>query len=184
MSVAWEGRRPDTMRRCAGSHWANSRFAALRNDIENGIFFRDFQHLNLREKLDTTPATAAVLCLFLAGHRRPPFLAPENLYYSLWYYSADGSNIAAQVQQRRSRNPRKRSAEDFFGQALRERRKEQGLTQEELAFQSGYHATYVGQLERGKKSPSLRAIMSFATVLKTRASELIKRVEILLAGGP
>jgi len=109
------------------------------------------------------------------------FLSARNLYYSLWYYSTDRSNIGAQVQHRRSQNSRKTSTEDFFGQALREGRKERGLTQEELAYRSGYHPTYIGQLERGKKSPSLRAIMSLAAVLKTRASELIRRVEILAA---
>ena len=76
-----------------------------------------------------------------------------------------------------------KTAEEFFGQALRESRKERGLTQEELAFQSGYHPTYIGQLERGRKSPSLRAIICLATVLKTYASELIKRGEVLLEEG-
>ena len=84
------------------------------------------------------------------------------------------------MQQRRRKSAK--TPEDFFGQALREQRKERGLTQEELAFQSGYHPTYIGQLERGQKSPSLRAIMSLAQVLKTRGSELIKRVESLLVG--
>ena len=83
------------------------------------------------------------------------------------------------MQSRRSQKP-VRTAEEFFGQALREHRKAKGLTQEELAFQSGYHPTYIGQLERGQKSPSLRAIFSLAGVLKTYSSELIKRVEDLL----
>jgi transcriptional regulator with XRE-family HTH domain len=87
------------------------------------------------------------------------------------------------VQRRRSRIAQK-TAEELFGQALREFRKERGLTQEELAFQSGYHPTYVGQLERGRKSPSLRAIICLASALKIYASELIKRVEILLEEAP
>jgi transcriptional regulator with XRE-family HTH domain len=83
------------------------------------------------------------------------------------------------VQPRRSRKAQ-HTVEEYFGQALRERRKEQGLSQEELAFRSGYHPTYIGQLERGQKSPSLRAIMSIAKALKTGASDLIKKVEILI----
>jgi transcriptional regulator with XRE-family HTH domain len=67
---------------------------------------------------------------------------------------------------------------------LRERRKEQGLTQEELAFQSGYHPTYIGQLERGAKNPSLRTIMSLAAVLDTLGSELVRRVEVLISKNP
>jgi transcriptional regulator with XRE-family HTH domain len=57
---------------------------------------------------------------------------------------------------------------------------ERGFTQEELAFKSGYHPTYIGQLERGTKSPSLRTIMSLAGALKTRGSELLIRVESVI----
>ena len=82
--------------------------------------------------------------------------------------------------QPRRKNKAENSAEAFFGQALRERRAEQGLTQEELAFKSGYHPTYIGQLERGAKNPSLRTIMSLAAVLDTTGSELVRRVESLV----
>ena len=54
------------------------------------------------------------------------------------------------------------------------------LTQEELAFKSGYHSTYISQLERGRKSPSLRAITSLAGALETSGSELLRRMEALL----
>jgi transcriptional regulator with XRE-family HTH domain len=79
--------------------------------------------------------------------------------------------------QRRSLNA-KRTPEESFGKVLREQRRERGLTQEALAFESGYHPTYIGQLERGKKSPSLRAILRLASVLKTCGWELIRRVEL------
>lgn len=65
-----------------------------------------------------------------------------------------------------------------------ERRKERGFTQEQVAFESGYHPTYIGQLERGQKSPSLRAILGLARVLKLQGAELIRRVEALLAEKP
>ena len=81
--------------------------------------------------------------------------------------------------QRRKGFPKK-TAEECFGQALRERRKENGFTQEELAHRSGYHSTYIGQLERGLKSPSLRAIVNLAAVLNTFGSDLLKRVEVLM----
>jgi transcriptional regulator with XRE-family HTH domain len=78
-------------------------------------------------------------------------------------------------------NPKRRtattSAEDLFGKVLRELRKQKGVSQEALAFESGYHPTYIGQLERGKKSPSLRAIMRLATALSTPGSEILRRVE-------
>lgn len=84
------------------------------------------------------------------------------------------------MQARREQN-RKETAEQFFGEALRERRKERGLTQEELAFKSGYHPTYIGHLERGLKNPTLGTIMHLASALDTRGSELIRRVEFLFA---
>lgn len=79
------------------------------------------------------------------------------------------------MQPRRGRA--NKTAEQAFGHALRERRKETGITQEELAFESGYHPTYIGQLERGQKNPSLRAILGLAAALNTMGSELVKRVE-------
>lgn len=81
------------------------------------------------------------------------------------------------MQQRRRQRAAPRSAEALFGQALRDLRKEKGMSQEALAFESGYHPTYISQLERGKKSPSLRAIVRLAGALKTRGSEILRRVE-------
>jgi transcriptional regulator with XRE-family HTH domain len=82
----------------------------------------------------------------------------------------------------RRRNPRTAppSVETIFGQVLRELRLAHGLTQESLAFASEYHPTYIGQLERGKKSPSLRTIMRLAGVLDTPGSEMLKRLEALI----
>jgi DNA-binding XRE family transcriptional regulator len=108
------------------------------------------------------------------------FPIPVNLYYSLWNYSLYRIRIGLRMQQRRSRQ-RAATAEELFGQVLREVRKTRSLSQEELAFESGYHPTYVGQLERGKKSPSLRAIIRLAKALDTPGSELLRRVETLTA---
>ena len=83
------------------------------------------------------------------------------------------------MQRPRSRKTAPKTAEDLFGEVLREVRKTQGLSQEELAFNSGYHPTYIGQLERGKKSPSVRTIMRLAESLDTPGSELLRRVETL-----
>ncbi len=85
------------------------------------------------------------------------------------------------MQEHRNRPTASKTAEECFGMALRERRQSQGLTQEELACKSGYHPTYIGQLERGKKSPSLRAMVSLAIALNTSGSELLRRVEALQA---
>lgn len=81
------------------------------------------------------------------------------------------------MQEHRSRRTAPASSEQVFGDILREFRKERGISQEDLAFSSGYHPTYIGQLERGKKSPSLRAILSLAKALEVRGSEMLRRVE-------
>ncbi len=64
-----------------------------------------------------------------------------------------------------------------FAKALREIRAERGISQEEVGFESGYHRTYISMLERGKMNPSLRTILSLASVLDVPAAEIMRRVE-------
>jgi len=77
--------------------------------------------------------------------------------------------------------PENRPIEKFFGQVLKQLRKERGLSQEELGFESGYHRTYISQLERGKKSPSLQTIFQLAKALKMEPSEIVERIQTLAA---
>lgn len=74
--------------------------------------------------------------------------------------------------------------EDAFGLTLQDLRKARKLSQEELGFESGYHRTYISQLERGRKSPSLKTLFQLATALKIPPSEVVLRVErsILVSG--
>ena len=81
------------------------------------------------------------------------------------------------MQERRRQKPASVALEKIFGVILRDIRKERGLSQETLAFESGYHPTYIGQMERGQKSPSLRTIMNLAGALDTPGSEMLRRVE-------
>ena len=59
--------------------------------------------------------------------------------------------------------------EDFekikFGQQVIRLRTEKGLSQEALAFHSGINRTYVGEIERGEKCPSLITIIKIANGL-------------------
>jgi len=64
-----------------------------------------------------------------------------------------------------------------FATVLRKLRLEKGLSQEAFAFEAGIHRTYVSQLERGLKSPSLKTIQKIATVLNITLSELMALVE-------
>jgi transcriptional regulator with XRE-family HTH domain len=84
------------------------------------------------------------------------------------------------MQERRRQKPASVALEKIFGVILRDIRKERGLSQETLAFESGYHPTYIGQMERGQKSPSLRTIMNLAGALDTPGSEMLRRVEARL----
>jgi transcriptional regulator with XRE-family HTH domain len=67
--------------------------------------------------------------------------------------------------------------EQAFGRVLRTLREERGLTQEALALQSGYHATYISQLERGMQSPSLGTLYRLARTLTISPSEFLLRSE-------
>lgn len=66
-----------------------------------------------------------------------------------------------------------------FGQAVRDRRKELGLSQEALGERADLHRTYVSQVERGLKSPSLTSVEHLAKVLGVRPSELVRAAEEL-----
>jgi len=41
------------------------------------------------------------------------------------------------------------------------------------------HRTYIGLLERGEKSPSLRTLFNLATTLKVSPSALVRKIEQL-----
>jgi transcriptional regulator with XRE-family HTH domain len=72
------------------------------------------------------------------------------------------------------------SAHAAFGQAVRELRKERGLSQEELGHRSGLHRNYIGGIERGELNPTLTSILSLARAFEIRSSILLERAEGLL----
>lgn len=65
-----------------------------------------------------------------------------------------------------------KSIEKSFGQRIKQLRRQRGLSQEELAFRSGVHRTYLGGIERGERNPSLRNIAAVARALDISLSEL------------
>lgn len=83
------------------------------------------------------------------------------------------------MDKKSSKSVEDRSVERSFGQVLQRLRQERGLSQEGLGFASGYHRTYISQLERGQKNPSLRTIFQLAKALKVRPSEIIEDVQAL-----
>ena len=53
-----------------------------------------------------------------------------------------------------------------FGKQVRDLRKAQGLSQEELAEKADLHYTYIGGVERGERNLSLKSIERIASALK------------------
>lgn len=70
-----------------------------------------------------------------------------------------------------------RNAERAFGQEVAIHRKRLGISQEELGFRAQVHRTYVSQIERGLKSPSLSIILKLSRALGVTAAQLISAVE-------
>jgi transcriptional regulator with XRE-family HTH domain len=70
-----------------------------------------------------------------------------------------------------------RSVVDRFPDVLRKARIENGLSQEELADLAGLHRTYISQIERGLKSPSLRSLEQIANGLGIALSVMLRRLE-------
>ncbi len=64
-----------------------------------------------------------------------------------------------------------------FGSVLRQLRESKKLSQEELADQCHIHRTYVSQLERGLKSPTLRLIWQICGSLEVNPLLLMANVQ-------
>ena len=82
--------------------------------------------------------------------------------------------------QKRGIAPEVRQSRDGVLRVLRDVRKSRSLSQDELGAKSGYHRTYIGQLERGEKSSSLRTIFSLAATLGVSPSEIVRESERLV----
>jgi transcriptional regulator with XRE-family HTH domain len=59
-----------------------------------------------------------------------------------------------------------------FGLAIRQRRHELAISQEELAERSDLHRTYISDIERGSRNPSLESIERLAKALEIKISTL------------
>ena len=59
-----------------------------------------------------------------------------------------------------------------FGKAIRRRRRELDLSQEQLAERAELHRTYISSIERGQRNPSLENIEKLAKALEISISAL------------
>ena len=64
----------------------------------------------------------------------------------------------------------------WFGDRVRQLRKESGLSQEAFAAQCGLDRTYIGGVERGERNISLRNIAIIAKALQISVSQLMKGI--------
>lgn len=67
-----------------------------------------------------------------------------------------------------------------FGEVLRAKRKEAGLSQEKLALDVGLERTFISMLERGQRQPTLTTLLKIAPALRCSAADLVREVEGLL----
>jgi len=75
-----------------------------------------------------------------------------------------------------------RKIEELFGEAVRKRRSELGLSQEDFADVAGIHRTYVSSIELGKVQVSIGIAQQLADALKTPLSEIWRDIELKMKG--
>jgi transcriptional regulator with XRE-family HTH domain len=71
------------------------------------------------------------------------------------------------------------TAHAAFGQAIRELREEQGISQEAFAMKCGVDRSHYGGMERGERNPSLTSVFKIAKALGIRPSQIHARAEQL-----
>jgi CheY-like chemotaxis protein len=63
----------------------------------------------------------------------------------------------------------------LLGNAIKEQRNALGISQEELAARAGLHRTYVSEVERGERNPSITSIEKLAQALEVSFTSLFDR---------
>lgn len=67
-----------------------------------------------------------------------------------------------------------------YGQVLRRHREAMGISQEKLALECNLDRTFIGMLERGQRTPSLRTIFIVAASLDVSPVMMVREVERLI----
>ena len=65
----------------------------------------------------------------------------------------------------------------LLGMAIKTRRASLGISQEELAHRAGLHRTYVSDLERGARNPSIESIEKLARALDVSVAKLFENAD-------
>ena len=64
-----------------------------------------------------------------------------------------------------------------LGENVRKLRRQRGLSQEEVAFAADMKRSYLSDLERGKRNPSVRALGRLADALSVEPGSLLIRAD-------
>ena len=70
-------------------------------------------------------------------------------------------------------SPDMEDVRDRLAQNLRKLRQAKGLSQEEFAHQAGLHRTYVSDLERGSRNPTITVVDKLAVALGVPVGDLL-----------
>lgn len=70
-----------------------------------------------------------------------------------------------------------------LGLVIREHRTRLGLSQKQFAHLAELDRSYVGELERGDRNPTIQVLQRISTVLDLRASELLRLSEEVAENG-
>ena len=62
----------------------------------------------------------------------------------------------------------------LLGMAIKAQRASLGISQEELAHRAGLHRTYISDLERGARNPSIESIENLASALQISVARLFE----------
>lgn len=61
-----------------------------------------------------------------------------------------------------------------FGLKVQKRRKELGISQEELAYRAGFHRTYIGMIERAERNITLSNLKRLADALQMKIKDFFE----------
>lgn len=64
-----------------------------------------------------------------------------------------------------------------LGNRIRKYRKSKGYTQEVLSAKCNLHPTYIGQIERGEKNPSIESIYKICQALDLKITDLFEMID-------
>lgn len=63
-----------------------------------------------------------------------------------------------------------------LGQNIKKLREKNAWTQEELAERAELHISYIGQIERGLRYPSLKVLFKIADALEVRIADIFRGI--------